>query len=241
MNMDQSFACTLRRLKRVSFLCALLNTEPWTLSTARAKDLGTHGVIYPIKEGDPIALIQQKLKTMEDSGELKRRNLELQKKVRASVERPKPVYGITKATKNRAFYFDPTYVAKENLYDPQGRVFAKKGMRINSLETISLSQTLIFFDGDDEERLAWVKERLANQPSSQNKQEKPVRLILTKGAPLTLAEDLGIPVYFDQSGILTTKLGIKHVPAMVTQEKHQLKIEEIRLPPSGELRAEGDV
>ncbi len=137
-----------------------LNTEHWILNTAQAKSLGTHGVIYVVEEVDPIALIQQKLKVMEESGELAQRNAELQKKARSSVERPKPVEGITKATKSRVFYFDPSYVVKENLYDHQGRVFAKKGAKFNPLETVSLSHNLLFFDGDNPDQVAWAKEQL---------------------------------------------------------------------------------
>lgn len=198
-------------------------------SSTRARDLGTHGTIYPIEEQDPIALIQQKLKVMEESGELEQRNRELQKKTRTFVERPKSAKGITKATKNRVFYYDPTYEVKENLYDHQGRLFAKKGTRINSLETVSLSINLIFFDGDDEDQLAWVK---GQQVAAQSKKEKPIKLILVKGAPLKLSKDLGVPVYFDQSGSLTKKLEIKNVPTLVSQIGHQLKIEEIKIPPS---------
>jgi conjugal transfer pilus assembly protein TraW len=179
-----------------------------------AKDFGTHGVIYVIEEQEPIALIQQKLKAMEDSGELERRNRELQKKTRAAVERPTPVKGVTKATKDRIFYYDPTYVAPNDLYDHQGCLFAKKGMTINPMKTVNLFQKLIFFDGDDDEQLAWVKEQL----SVQKQDNEAIRLILTKGTPLKLAEKLGIPVYFDQSGLLTKKLGIKRVPALVSQE-----------------------
>lgn len=203
-----------------------------------ARDCGTFGIIYPVKEADPIALIQQKLKVMEDSGELERRNRELQKKVRASVERPKPVEGITKAIKSRVFYYDPTYEVKEDLYDHQGRAFAFKGTKINPLETVSLSQNLVFFDGDDEEQLAFAKEQLK---LSQSTESKSIRLILVRGAPLKLAEELELPVYFDQSGILSKKLGIKHFPALISQEDKFLKIEEIKLPPSRELiKVEGD-
>ncbi|MBA3814614.1 MAG: type-F conjugative transfer system protein TraW [Alphaproteobacteria bacterium] len=220
-------------LKHFCFLF-VLNTEHGMLNTAQAKDLGVHGAIAPIEEIDPLEIIQQKLKVMEDSGELKKRNLELQEKARASVERPKPVEGITRATISRTFIFDPTYIVKEDLYDHKGRVFAKKGTKINPLENISLSQNLVFFDGDDEEQLDWVKEKL-----SKNAEIKPIRLILVRGAPLKLAEEFEIPVYFDQGGILTTKLGIKHVPAFVSQVNLHLKIEEIVLPPSRESKVEG--
>lgn len=230
-------------VKYLCFLFVFLGTEYWILNTVQARSLGVHGVIYPIEETDPIALIQQKLKIMEENGELKQRNLELQKKARASVERPKPVEGITKATKNHVFYYDPTYMVKEDLYDHQGKIFAKKGTRLNPLKTVSLSTNLIFFDGDDEDQRTWVKDRLAAhldaQLSSKDTQRKPIKLILVKGAPLELAEELEIPVYFDQSGILTKKLGIKHVPTLVSQEELQLKIEEIKLPPSRESETEG--
>jgi conjugal transfer pilus assembly protein TraW len=193
-------------------------------NTVAARDLGTHGVIFAIEEVDPLQIIQQKLKAMEESGELERRNLELQKKARASVERPKPVLGITKAAKNRILYYDPTYEVRQDLYDHQGRLFAKKGTRINPLETVQLSHSLIFFDGDDEEQISLAIEKL---------QQNSVKLILIKGSPLTLAEKLKIPVYFEQNGVLSRKLGIEHVPAFITQAGNQLRIEEIEMKKEG--------
>jgi conjugal transfer pilus assembly protein TraW len=248
MRSAQSSAVSMGRLKYVFLLGVLLNAELWMLRMAQAKCLGVHGIIYPVEELDPIALIRQKLKIMEASGELRQRNLELQKRTRAAVERPKPVKGITRAPKNRVFYYDPTYVVQTDLKDHQGRIFAKKGTKLNPLETVSLSTHLIFFDGDDEEQLAWVKGWLAtplmapapgqpidssaNSLDAQNKLEKSVKVILINGTPLKLSEDLNIPVYFDQNGILTKKLGIRRVPALVTQDGQQLKIEEIKIPPS---------
>ena len=229
MTLAKSSEFLLRRLKYVFLLFVLLNTEHRILN---AKSLSVHGVIYPIEEQDPIALIQQKLKVMEDSGELARRNLELQKKVRSSVERPKPVEGITRATQARVFTFDPTYIVNEDLKDHQGNVFAKKGSKFNPLETVSLSQNLIFFNGDDEEQLAWVKEQL---------QKGSARLILTKGTPLALAEELRVPVYFDQNGVLIQKLEIHHVPAVMNQENLHLRIEEIVLSPSMKSLIEEDL
>lgn len=222
-----AFRKAMRRVKphKLKYcLLVLLTTECWILDIAQAKDLGTHGVIYPIEEMDPIQIIQQKLRVMEENGELTQRNHELQKKARASVERPKPVEGITKAIKTRVFYYDPTYEVKTDLSDHQGRVFAKKGTKINPLETINLSTNLIFFDGDDGEQLEWVKEQLIRSTEA-----KPLKLILIKGAPLKLAEELKIPIYFDQNGILTKKLRIQHIPTRVSQENLRLKIEEIRL------------
>ncbi len=191
----------LERIVKVYLL--FLMTTP-----AFAKDFGVRGKIAPITEHDPIVLIQSKLKNMEERGELERHNLELQKKTRAIIERPKPVDGVTNAREDRVFYYDPTYVVKEDLKDHQGRIFYKKRTRINPLETVPLSQNLLFFDGDDAKQVAFAKEKLS---------QGPIKLILTKGAPLALSEEWKVPVYFDQSGRLTKQLRIHHVPALVTQ------------------------
>ncbi|MBY0501645.1 MAG: type-F conjugative transfer system protein TraW [Alphaproteobacteria bacterium] len=210
-------------------MTAFLSTEYWALNTASARDLGTHGVIFPIEEEDPIQLIQQKLKVLKENGEMERHNRILQKKTIAAVKRPKPVEGITRATESRIFYYDPSYIVKEDMTDHQGRVFIKKGTKINPLETVSLSQNLLFFDGDDREQVSWAQNFLSAKKSEGKHQKEAVKLILIKGAPLSLSEEFKIPVYFDQGGLLIKKLGIQYVPAFVTQEDLRLRIEEVPL------------
>ena len=218
-----------KRAKTLLVIPSALISIFWPLHFALARDCGTHGVLYLIEEEDPIQLIQQKLKMLEKNGELERHNHILQKKGKAAVERPKPVAGITRAIKPHTFYYDPSYIVQNDLTDHQGRVFIKKGTKVNPLETVSLSHTLLFFDGDDEEQKNFAKEKL---------QQGPLKLILTKGAPLALSEELKTPVYFDQGGVLTKKLGIKHVPALVTQEELRLRIEEIYSPQFFSVKAE---
>ncbi len=197
------------------FLCLL------QLSLAlHAKDFGTHGIIALIEEEDPIVLIQSKLKMMEGNGELARHHRELQQRAKKSIERPKPVESITNARESRVFYYDPTYVVGEDLKDHAGRIFYKKGTKINPLEAVNLSHNLLFIDGDDADQVAFAKEKL---------KERPVKLILIKGAPLVLSEGFKALVYFDQGGFLTKKLGIKHIPALVSQKSLRLRIEEIQL------------
>ncbi len=195
-------------LKQTLFILSFLNIEHWTLHTVLAKNLGVHGVLHPLDEEDPIALIQQKLKKMEEKGELKKHNLHIQKRTKESVERPSPVEGISKATKSRRFTYDPTFTVAKDIKDHKGRVIHAKGTKINPLETVSMTENLIFIDGDDRQQKEWVLKK--------HKKGK-VRLILVKGAPLALSEELGIPVYFDQGGLITKQLGIKHVPATVSQ------------------------
>ncbi|MBX9620670.1 MAG: type-F conjugative transfer system protein TraW [Alphaproteobacteria bacterium] len=203
------------------------------LFACNAKDFGVHGKIAPIEEEDPIVLIQSKLRIMEERGELERHNHDLQKKTRAAIERPKPVEGISKAKESRIFYYDPTYIVPEDLKDHSGKIIHPKGMRLNPLETVTLSQELLFFDGDDEDQVTFAKEKL-NEKLKEKLAESSLRLILVKGAPLALSEALKIPVYFDQSGLLSKKLGIHHVPALVTQRGLYLRIEEINLQKQGD-------
>jgi len=61
------------------------------------------------------------------------------------------------------------------------------------------------------------------------KNKNAAKIILINGSPLELQKKYKLWVYFDQSGILTTKFGIKHVPATVSQEGKRLKIREIKL------------
>lgn len=216
-------------LKQIFFLFFFLNTEYWALSTASARDLGTHGIIYPIEEEDPIKLIQQKLKVLKESGEMERHNRIFQKKTITSVKRPKPVEGITRATESRIFYYDPSYIVKEDMTDHQGRVFIKKGTKVNPLGTTNLSQNLLFFDGDDREQVSWAQSFLSAKKSEEKHQKETVKLILVKGPPLSLSEEFKLPVYFDQGGLLSKKLGIQYVPAFVRQEDLRLRIEEVPL------------
>lgn len=199
--------------KTVFFFLYLVQT-----SVLHGKDFGINGTVYPIDEQDPLILIQSKLKSMEERGDLERHRQELQNKTKAAIERPKSVEGINKAYGSHVFYYDPTYIVAEDIKDHMGRVFYKKGKKINPLEAVNLSQGLLFFDGDDEEQVAFAKEKL---------KERPVKLILVKGSPLALSEDLKMPVYFDQAGLLTKKLNITHVPALVTQKSLLLRVEEI--------------
>ena len=225
-----------------AFLSAFLSGH-WTLDTAHARELGVHGVIYPIQEEDPLQLIQQKLKGMEERGEIEQHNHALQMRTKAYVERPKPVEGIGKAIKSRVFTYDPTYVVSEDIKDHLGRVIHARGTKINPLETVSLSSDLLFINGDDLEQKAWAFCRiqcsvssstgliLGLDPRTEDKIQKnnKVRLILVKGAPLALSEEWGVLVYFDQGGFLCKKLGIKHVPAVVTQDKTRIIVEEVVL------------
>ncbi|OHT22475.1 hypothetical protein A3Q29_21915 [Providencia stuartii] len=64
--------------------------------------------------------------------------------------------------------------------------------------------------------MAWMQ---AQTPSTLR-----YKVILTGGDIKVATEQLNTRIYFDQKGSLTRQLGVKYVPAVVTQEGERLKI-----------------
>ncbi len=110
----------------------------------------------------------------------------------------------------------------ENITDAKGNILVPAGTRQNPLAVVSLSKHLLFFDGSDERQVAWAHATIARYGGK-------VKPILVAGSYLALMQRWQLPVYFDQQGALTHKLGITHVPALVSQEGLQLRIDELPL------------
>ncbi len=188
------------------------------LRAAQAKDLGTFGAMFPIEENNLLDVIQARLAKLQQEGTLERHQQNIQSKVKKRIERPQAVEGIIHTVQPRTYTFDPSITVTKDLKDHQGTVFYQKGQQVNPLETRALTKSLLFIDGDESTHLTWAFFMLKGHPLA--------KVILVKGAPLQMMKDLGIPIFFDQFGKITHKLGIKQVPAIVTQEGMLLKVEE---------------
>lgn len=175
------------------------------------KDKGVYGELFEIEEKDLLEHVTSRLKDLEEKGELKWIQDGIQKRIMKNIEEPRDIDGIIKTKEARIFEFDPTIEVTENLKDQKGRIFAKKGDKYNALNYITYSKTLLFIDGNDEEQIEWAKLKLLKH--------KNVKIILVKGKPLKLQERLKRPIYFDQYGIITKRMGIKQAPARVWQEE----------------------
>ena len=81
---------------------------------------------------------------------------------------------------------------------------------------------MFFVDGRNHEQVEWLKIQLQTPSPKINNQIIEDRVILVGGSVLKLKEELGEThadkVYFDQSGELTTRFGIKESPAFVVQD-----------------------
>ena len=206
-------------------LCLALSFSLQLLN-AQAKDLGVYGQTFPIKEMDIVEYIQNQLKDMKESGELARHQEQIAQEARANIKRPKPISGIKHTDESRSFLYDPTYQVQEDITDHENKIIHKKGTRVNPLEHVSWGADMLFIDGDDERQIKWVQDY---QTEINSKDFKDKVIVLVKGEPILLEDELQTRIYFDQEGKITSQLGITQVPAVVIQENKHLRIREIKL------------
>lgn len=190
------------------------------LNSAQAEDLGVIGPVYEIAEPSLLEVIRTRLQALDASGDLVRLQHESQTRITREIADPAPLKGIAKTTRARSFHFNPTIEVPYPITDADGRVLVAPGTRVNPLDTVSLSRPLLFFDARDKDQIDHAVRMLDAHRGA-------LKLILTGGSYLALMRRLKQPVFFDQQGTLTTKLGIRHVPALVTQDGKRLRIDEL--------------
>ena len=206
-------------MKKISLVLLLLL---FSSTAVVAKDYGIVGTTYEIAEKDFLKEIQEKLQEAQKSGKLSKFQDDMKKQMVSSVNAPKEVQGITRATVAREWFFDPSISKPNDLADQNGKVFYKAGTKVNPLDYLPMTQTLIFIDGDDDAQVKWALK--------QNKIRKSkTKIILIRGRIIDLMRARKTRLYFDQGGNLTKKFEIKTVPATVEQEGKMLKVREVVL------------
>lgn len=206
----------MRFFKRLQALFAVL----FFSSAAAAQEMGVIGPVYPIGEPSLLEVILTKLREADASGALARMQREAQAKVARATQQPAAVPGITRTAWARSFYYDPSIVVPDAITDADGRVIAAPGTKLNPLDTVSLSRELLFIDARDSAQVARAAKLIEERSGK-------LKVILTGGSYFDLMRRWKRPVYFDQQGALTEKLGIRHVPAIVSQEGKRLRIDEL--------------
>src|SRR4051812_22501709 len=105
------------QVRRILAIAAML----WS-ACASAQDLGRIGPVYPIAEPSLFDVILGKLREAESSGALAKMQRDTQARVKRSIEQPAAVATLTKATKARSFYYDPSIVVPYAITDADGRL-----------------------------------------------------------------------------------------------------------------------
>lgn len=184
--------------------------------SSQAENLGVFGETFEIEEEDLLKQILSKLRGLQNNGELERLTVEANRRVKNMILRPNQVQGVSYAETRREYLFDPSIVVTKDLFDDRGRIFARKGERFNPLDNVTM-RPLIFIDGENEKHIKWAVSKLSDTKIYRHDQGK---IILIKGSPLDLQKKLKQEIYFDQFGLLSRRLKIKHVPAIVYQNQN---------------------
>lgn len=178
------------------------------------------GTTWNIAEDDMLTFIESRIRNMQENGEMDALQKQFQKRVREKVERPDPVSGIHRTAKPRTHWYDPSVVVTSDLTDDRGHVFARAGERFNPLHIHQPNTWLVFLDGEDQRQVDWLDQFMKRHPDT-------VKPVLISGSISNMSRHFHQPVYFDQSGTLTTRLDIHQVPAIVQGEQDRLRIDEV--------------
>jgi conjugal transfer pilus assembly protein TraW len=210
--------------RATSILFGALIAASLPASPVIAKDYGQVGTVFPVIETDLLRVIEQKLSTLQSSGQIDAMNQAFRSHAEAKVRRPTPVPGIERASTPRTWLFDPSIVIDHDIRDQKGNLIAPRGRRVNPLDFIVVKTPLVFINGDDPAQVAWALKRYDDK----------AKLIMVSGAPLEAMTTYQRRFFFDQDGRLTAKFGIHAVPAVVVQEGHAMRDNEIaKLVPGG--------
>lgn len=201
---------------KLPLLAALLLSFPLA-----AKDLGAWGDLWPVQEQSMLSFIQQRLGDMEKNGQLAELQQGFKERVVENTLRPPPVAGLRTDTRAHTHRVDPTVSLSEDMVDHNDTVFARKGQRINPLDTVSLPGPLYFLDADDKRQTDW----LAQQQPVLNR-----KVILVSGNIRDATKRLDTRIYFDQNGELSRRFGLTYIPAVVRQEGKTLVVTSVAMP-----------
>jgi conjugal transfer pilus assembly protein TraW len=212
-------------VKLIPFVCAavigalagaLLPGQP----PARALDHVQVGQAWPIAEPDLLEVIRARLEKAKATGKFDALNARFAERVKATVQRPRPVAGISSAAEDRTWEYDPTVSIDSDIHDHNGKLIAVAGQRINPLDTIRLAQKLVFINGESPAEVAWAMGQ---------GDDLKAKVVMVRGSPFDLMKQNQRRFYFDQEGSLTAKFGIEHTPASVEQSGKTLLVREVAL------------
>jgi conjugal transfer pilus assembly protein TraW len=206
-------------MKQISV--ALILMLPFLSLADALKDYGIRGATFVIKERSLLEVIYERLAKAQDDGKIAQLQENFAQKVKQKISKPLPPLGIVNTQEAREFFFEPSYLQTQDVKDHKERIIVKAGTSINPLNHLAWGEAMLFIDGDDQAQVQWALKHLNDEGSA--------KIVLVKGSPLELNDQYDRWFYFDQAGVLTSKLGIKQVPSIVTQDGLRLKIQEIKL------------
>lgn len=190
-----------------------------------AKSFGVVGDTYPVEEMSFLQLIEERLQTLSRDGSLDAMQEHWLNQTARMVNRPDTL-ALMRLSNRRTHYYRPEVVLTAPIYDSQGQILYPQGTRVNALERLPhYAPCWLFFNGDDNAQVNWAKKERCTNP----------KFILTGGAIKDAEDALNAAIYFDQAGRITERLGVTHVPARVTRQGNELRIDELAIKENGDV------
>ena len=179
---------------------------------ASGKDLGVWGKLYEIREPDMLSHIKSKTRRIDIEA--------LRQEITSRIEKTHHALSsvslnVPTATEQRVRYVDPSVKITSPIYDLSGKEMFSAGM-VNPLDYVSLSKDILVLREDQ------IQTTLAEMSG----EKKNLILILTDGNIQRSSLQAGQIVYRANRFILQ-RLQIEKVPALVTQDRQKLRVQEI--------------
>lgn len=198
---------------------ALALTVSMLSPVAQGAHLGVIGPVYSIAEEDMLAMIERRLRERQASGELAALREQAVARGKRAVTDPAPL-PLLAARTARTHYIDPSFVLDRDVKDASGVLLFAAGTRANPLDIVPMARRMLFFDARDARQVALAARLMGKYAGG-------VKPVLTGGSHLELTRSWRMPVYYDQQGLLTRRLSVASVPALVSQEGQRLRVDEL--------------
>jgi type-F conjugative transfer system protein TraW len=152
----------------------------------RDKNFTVLGPVYPIIEKDLLSVIESRLLKLQKKRKWRLLEQSLRERIIKQLKHPSPIQNLLPSNRSQCGFFDPTWVLHQDIRDHTGKLIARAGTVVNPLKTIRLRQLLIFIDGVDKKSVNWAV-------SLYKKQHGQAKLILVRGSPISLMEQINMP------------------------------------------------
>ena len=213
----------MEKILRIWIVLLVIEMSIWPV-ISQAKDLGRAGNVFAVSEESFSQMMMKRLEKLD----MKKHEKEFEDMARKRIEVPKPVENISRAEKSREWLFDPSYEVEEDIVLPCGKLLYAAGWKVNPLEHMDLERRLVFIDERDEEQKEWLRVLIEERDKITDKSQED-RIILVGGSVFKMKNEFEEEIYFDQFGELTSRFGIKAVPAIAVQEGVKIRINEISM------------
>ena len=183
-----------------------------------AEDLGVVGKTYPINEPDLIDVIKGRAKNLIDTGQWDKIKEKTVANAKNQILNPPSLSGIVNAKESTTHFYDPSFYLDRDLYDPQGKLIARRGV-YNPLTFKPFQSELIFINGENKNQVEWAVNKVKTD-------HRKAKIILVSGKYIELDKQYKIWFYYDQNAKYTSKLGITQVPAIAYQDGKKIRIDQ---------------